>query len=83
VPIRQPVIVEKRIVAGSRPIRSQAASTFARIAAKSSGEAKGVLYSSAKRAAGSAVPRVPPPPTRSGGCGCWTGLGWAGASSSV
>ncbi len=74
-------MTEKRIVCGSRPARSQAAATRARIAANSSTEANGVLYSSAKRAAGSAVPRVPLPPTRIGGCGCCSGFGCDGASS--
>ena len=81
--MRQPVIVEKRIVAGSRPARSHASTTLARTAAKSSGDANGLLYSSAKRAAGSAVPRVPLPPTSSGGCGRCTGFGSPGAFSSV
>ena len=68
------VIVEKRIVAGSRPARSHAAVTLARTAANSSGDLNGVLYSSAKRAAGSAVPRVPLPPTSNGGCGSLHGF---------
>ena len=75
----QPVMTEKRIVAGSRPLRSQAFETRVRTAASSSGDAKGVLYSSANRAAGSAVPRVPLPPTMSGGCGSCTGFGRPGA----
>src|SRR2546429_277610 len=40
---------------------------FWRIAAASSGETNGVLYSSANRSAGSTVPCPPPPPTSSGG----------------
>jgi hypothetical protein len=56
---------------------------FSRIAAASSGETNGVLYSSAKRSAGPTVPREPLPPTSSGGRGRWTGFGCPGASSSV
>ena len=56
---------------------------FSRIAAALSGETNGVLYSSAKRSAGSSEPRVPLPPTMSGGLGCCTGFGRPGASSSV
>jgi len=51
--------------------------------ANSWGETNGALYSSAKRSAGSTVPRLPLPPTISGGCGCCSGFGCAGASSSV
>src|SRR2546423_11267946 len=79
-PIRQPVISEKRSVVGSRPSRSHVAATLARICANSSGDANGVLYSSAKRAAGSAVPRVPLPPARSGGGGGAGGVGGGGGA---
>ena len=56
---------------------------FSRIAAASSGDTNGVLYSSANCSAGSTVPRPPLPPMSRGGLGCCTGFGCPGASSSV
>ena len=55
---------------GSRPSRSQARAIFSRRAAHSSGSAMIVLYSSAKRAAGTTVPESALPPTISRGRGC-------------
>ena len=71
-----------RSVAGSRPIASQAASVRSIIGRVSAGAAKGTFSSVANRAARVGVRRGPCPPTITGGCGFWSGLGRAGLSTS-
>jgi hypothetical protein len=66
-PIAQAVINESGIA--YRPARSHARAIFSRRSAHSSGVAITVLYSSAKRAAGTTVPERPLPPTMRWGWG--------------
>ena len=74
---RTVVISEKR--SGGRPSRPQASAIRRCTARHSSGSPETTLYSCAKRAARSTVPRQPAPPTISGGLGCCTGLGGRGS----
>ena len=65
------------IVSGSRPIASHAARTWSQPSRKYETGAKGMLNSSAKRAASRGVRLVPHPPMMIGGRGCCTGFGKA------